>query len=601
MGVLATENHGVIGNMNTVALVGLDGSVDWWCYPRFDSPSVFAALLDEERGGWFRISPERGDVTAKQIYLPDTNALITRFLTADGVGEVVDFMPVGEGARTLGTHCLVRRVSVTRGRLAFRMECRPAFDYARAGHETEVRDRTVSFRSRDLTLTLLSQAPLRREGDAAVATFLLGEGETAAFVLMGPRESGRSLESLDPEATERAYGGTVEFWRRWIARPNYRGRWLEMVNRSAFVLKLLTFEPTGAIVAAATTSLPERIGGARNWDYRYTWIRDASFTLYALMRIGFTEEARRFMDWLTARIHELRPDGSLQIMYSIEGRHELTEETLEHLAGYRGSRPVRVGNGAYAQLQLDIYGELMDAVYLFDKHGSPIGYELWCRLRRLLDWVARHWRMEDEGIWEVRGGARPFVYSKLMCWVALDRGIRLAEKRSFPADRARWLEERDSIYEEIMARGFDPEQNCFVQSFGSKTLDASVLMMPLTFFVSPTDPRMLGTIDAVIRQLTFDSLVHRYDVAAAPDGVGGEEGTFSCCTFWLGEALTRAKRIEEAQLLFERMLGYANHVGLYSEEVGPRGEALGNFPQAFTHLGLISAAHNLDRALSAPR
>jgi GH15 family glucan-1,4-alpha-glucosidase len=601
MSVLPTEHHGVIGNMHTVALVGGDGSIDWWCHPNFDSPSVFAALLDDTKGGRFRLAPDRADVTCKQMYLPDTNVLITRFLTPDGVGEVTDFMPVGEGAEELGTQALVRRVSVTRGRLGFRMECRPAFDYARARHDVEIRGGTARFQSRDLTLVLHAPTPLERAGDAVSSTFALRQGETATFVLSGPDKEGSAAGSPGPDAAERAYRGTVAYWRGWIARSGYHGRWLEMVNRSALVLKLLTFEPTGAIVAAATTSLPERIGGDRNWDYRYTWIRDASFTLYALMRIGFTEEAHRFMEWLAARIRELRPDGSLQIMYSVEGKHELAEERLDHLAGYRGSRPVRVGNGAYGQLQLDIYGELMDAVYLYNKYGRPIGYELWCELRRLLDWVAGHWRNEDAGIWEVRGGARQFVYSKLMCWVALDRGLRLADKRSFPAPRDRWLAERDVIYEEIMSRGFDPGRNCFVQSFGSRTLDASALMMPLTFFVSPTDARMLGTIDAVRRQLTFDSLVHRYDVGATPDGVGGDEGTFSICTFWLVEALTRAKRIEEARLLFERMLGFANHVGLYSEEIGPRGEALGNFPQAFTHLGLISAAYNLDRALSAPR
>jgi GH15 family glucan-1,4-alpha-glucosidase len=599
MSVLPTEQHGIIGNMHTVALVGLDGTIDWWCHPHFDSPSVFAALLDEERGGHFRIRARHEGVTYKQMYLPETNVLITRFLTPDGVGEVVDFMPVGKGAEALGTHTLVRRVSVTRGELRFDLECRPAFNYARDRHRVEIRTGGARFVAPARSLSLHSHVALRDEGGAAVSEFPLREGQTATFILAGPREDGSVPEAPTPGVTEQAYQDTVDYWRRWIGRSHYHGRWLEMVNRSALALKLLTFQPTGAIVAAATTSLPEQLGGERNWDYRYTWIRDASFTLYALMRIGFTEEAHRFMGWLADRIHELRPDGSLQIMYSIEGRHDLTEERLDHLAGYRNSRPVRIGNGAYRQLQLDIYGELMDAVYLFNKYGTPIGYDLWSYLRRLLQWVADHWRQPDEGIWEVRGGAQQFVYSKLMCWVALDRGIRLADKRSLPSDRDRWVKERDAIYEAIMSQGFDPEQNCFVQAFGSRTLDAGALMMPLTFFVSPTDPRMLGTIDAIIRRLSFDSLVHRYDVEASPDGLRGHEGTFSICSFWLVEALTRANRVEEARLLFERMLGYANHVGLYSEEIGPCGEALGNFPQAFTHLGLISAAYNLDRALSS--
>ncbi len=595
------EDHGLIGNMRTVALVSRDGTIDWWCHPNFDSPSVFAALLDEAKGGQFSIGPADESATTRQLYHPETNVLITRFLAPGGVGEVADFMPVGEGAETLGTHALVRRVSVIRGELAFHLECRPAFDYARARHDTALGPDGARFTSKRLSLRLTAPVPLRRHGAAVAGEFALREGQTAAFILSGAAAGESFPEPPTPEDAERGYRETVAYWKGWIERCSYSGRWLEMVNRSALLLKLLTFAPTGAIVAAPTTSLPEEIGGERNWDYRYTWIRDASFTLYALMRIGFTEEAHAFMGWLSERIRELKPDGSLQIMYSIEGRHELPEERLDHLAGYRGSRPVRVGNGAYGQLQLDIYGELMDAVYLYNKHGAPIGYDLWSCLRRLLDWVAMNWSRPDEGIWEVRGGAQQFVYSKLMCWVALDRGLRLAEKRSFPADREAWTRGRDAIYEEIMSRGFDPGQHCFVQAYGSRTLDASALMMPLMFFVSPVDPRMLGTLDAIMRRLTYDNLVHRYDVADTADGVGGPEGTFSICTFWLVEALTRAGRLDDARLIFEKMLGYANHVGLYSEEIGPRGEALGNFPQAFTHLGLISAAYNLDRALSARR
>lgn len=596
------ENYGIIGNMRTVALVSIEGSIDWLCYPHFDSPSIFAAILDRKKGGFFKIAPV-GNFKKKQLYRPDTNVLVTRFLHKDGVGEVTDFMPMGARNGNLHDlqHCqIIRMVRVVRGELRFRLECFPAFDYARKGHKVNLRKEGAVFESEDIALALHSHVALKTQGSGVTSEFILREGESQYFFIKGIEEAEASSEDiceLKSDAIE-LFGQTCDFWRAWISKSQYRGRWREMVNRSALTLKLLTFSPTGAIVAAPTTSLPEEIEGQRNWDYRFTWIRDASFTLYGLLRLGFTEEAAAFMHWLEERCNELNEDGSLQIMYGIRGEHHMPEIELNHLCGWNNSRPVRIGNGAAGQLQLDIYGELMDSVYLYNKYGQPISYDLWVNLRRLLDWVCDHWMEPDEGIWEVRGGRRHFVYSKVMCWVALDRGLRLASKRSFPAPHDRWLKARDQIYEEVMEKGWNPKIKSFVQYYGSTTLDASTLIMPLVKFISPTDPRMISTLDNIMKTLVSDSLVYRYkNDESYSDGLDGEEGTFSMCTFWLVEALTRAGRLNEARMIFEKMLTFANPLGLYAEEVGSHGEQLGNYPQAFTHLALISAAHNLDKAL----
>ena len=603
------ENYGLIGNMRTSALVGMNGSIDWFCFPHFDSPSVFAAILDEHNGGSFKIATQGKDVIHKQFYWPDTNVLVTRFLSAQGVGQVVDFMPVGLKETELGYHGIIRRVQAIRGTLTFSLECYPAFDYARGSHRTTLTPRGARFEADGLTLGLGSTIPLQRRDTGVIAEFELQEGHELSFSLQAINREHDSCLSVSQDQAETLFRQTVDYWRRWLTQCTYRGRWREMVHRSALTLKLLTFEPTGAIVAAPTCSLPEDVGGYRNWDYRYTWIRDAAFTLYALLRIGFIDEAEQFMQWLEARCRELKADGSLQIMYGIDGRHELPEESLPHLEGYKQSSPVRVGNNAYAQLQLDIYGELLDSVYLYNKYGTPISYDLWKHLRRLVNWVCDNWQRPDDGVWEVRGGSQHFLYSKLMCWVAVDRGLRLADKRSFPADRGRWLHVRDEIYEEIMTKGWSESRRAFVQRYESDTLDAANLMMPLVFFVSPTDPRMLSTLDAINQPpekggLIANALVYRYNVNETADGIEGGEGTFNICTFWLVEALTRAgradhARLDQARLMFEQMLGYANHLGLYAEETGHHGEGLGNFPQAFTHLALISAAFNLDRALGS--
>jgi GH15 family glucan-1,4-alpha-glucosidase len=589
------DRFGVIGNMNTVALVGMDGSIDFMCFPAFDSPSIFARLLDYANGGFFRISPVLESARHRQIYLPETNVLFTRTLSADGVAEISDFMTLEPGQ-----HRVVRRAKCVRGEIRFRVICEPRFNYARDEHTVELdRDGAlfVSLGEHKIALRLRTTVPLRAEGAGAVAEFTLSAGQSASFVLEEARP-GEPSPSEHPDYAAESFKDTAVFWRRWVGRSTYRGRWRETVNRSALALKLLTSRTHGSIVAAPTFGLPELVGGERNWDYRYTWLRDGSFTLYGLMRLGFTEEAAAFMRWIEARCAELNPDGSLQIMYGIDGRHHLPEQSLTHLEGYMGSRPVRIGNGAYDQLQLDIYGELMDSVYLYDKYGEPISHDLWHNLSRLVEWVCNNWRLPDEGIWEVRGGRRPFLFSRVMCWAAIDRGIRLARKRSFPAPLDRWHKVRDEIYGDIFAHFWDPKRRAFVQYEGATTTDASTLLMPLIKFISPTDPRWLSTMRVIEEDLVDDSLVYRYrhDLAAS-DGLAGREGTFCICSFWYAECLARAGDVDQARYYFEKMLGYANHLGLYPEELGPAGEHLGNFPQAFTHIGLISAAYFLDRAL----
>ena len=596
---LPIAEHGLIGDLHTAALVGTDGTIDWYCCPRFDSPSVFAALLDADRGGRFRITPDVRDWTSRQLYLPDTNILITRFLTPDGVGEVQDFMPPASADAVRHRHRLIRRVLVVRGRMRFLVEVAPRFDYARAGHEVAITSHGALFTSPQLNLALSTRSPLRVIDSRDVrAGIELRAGETTSFVL-DRVEAGQPPEPLTADVVAAAFDATAGFWRSWLSRSRYDGRWREMVHRSVLTLKLLTYAPTGAIVAAPTTSLPEQVGGARNWDYRYTWMRDAAFSLYALLRLGFTEEAGAFMAWLQGRVRHGadRESGPLQIMYGIDGRENLPEEELRHLEGYRGSGPVRIGNGAATQLQLDVYGELMDSLYLCNKAGLPIYQDGWADVRRTLDWLIEHWDQPDEGIWETRGGRRNYTHSRLMSWVALERAIRVALQRGLPADLPRWTATRDRVYAQITDRAWHPDRRAFVQHYETDRLDASLLLMPLCKFIAPTDPRWLSTLDAITADLVSDSLVYRYDVDASPDGLSGQEATFSMCSFWWVEALARAGRLDEARLGFEKMLTYANHVGLYSEEIGLTGEQLGNFPQAFTHLALISAACNLDRQL----
>ncbi len=612
------EDYGIIGNMCTIALVGKNGSIDWYCYPQFDSPSVFGAILDDKKGGRFQISASADGVRLKQFYWPSTNVLVTRFLLTDGLAEMEDFMPAGLPSDSPGYHHLFRRIRCVRGTARISAVCRPAFDYGRRSHETAITATGAVFKSDILTLGLSTDVPLNDDGEGGVsAEFVLNEGESRVFILRDILRDDCAHDSPDDspcvpsqKEVETLLHGTVKFWHDWLSNCTYHGRWREQVHRSALALKLLTFQPTGAIIAAATASLPEVIGGARNWDYRYTWIRDAAFTVYGFLRIGFKGEAAAFMGWLEdyASKHA-RPNSPGAVVYTIDGDNNLPEQTLDHWEGYRGSGPVRIGNAAVTQFQGDIYGELMDAFYLANKYVSPTSYDIWVKIRRRLDWICDNWQRPDAGIWEMRNRQEHFVYSKVMNWVALDRGLRLAEKRALPANRDRWILERDKIYEEVMSLGWNAKRGAFTQFYGSDDLDASLLIMPLVFFMAPSDPRIVGTINAILEHprnggLLSDSSVYRYPPEPRIDGLPGEEGTFTMCSFWLVEALTRAsmvapEKLEQARLLFERVIGYANHLGLYSEQIGPQGEALGNFPQAFTHLALISAAYNLDQMLGS--
>jgi GH15 family glucan-1,4-alpha-glucosidase len=595
------ENYGIIGDLNTVALVGLNGSIDFMCFPDFDSPSIFAALLDVEKGGRFQITPAFAEMKTKQLYLPDTNVLLTRFLSNEGVSEITDFMPVEE---LYDGKELIRRVTTIRGEVTYKLCCQPRFNYGRNDHSIEKRsDAEVVFTSKgddQTVLRLTSSVPLKIEENDVVAEFTLSANQTADFLLEHVDKIHSGERDFKKFVTESLFQ-TVNYWKEWIAASNYKGRWMEIVNRSALVLKLLTSHKFGSIVAAPTFGFPESIGFQRNWDYRYTWIRDASFTVYSLLRLGYSKEAGAFMNWVEKLCRDIKGHQQLGIMYSIDGERQLQEKILDNFEGYKKSSPVRIGNNAYNQLQLDIYGELMDSVYLYNKYGEPISYDFWKDLEEQIDWLSKNWNQPDEGIWEVRGGKKNFLYSRVLCWVAFDRAIKIAEARSFPLN-PEWKKQRDIVYKTIFSEFWNEELKAFMQYPGATTVDASSLLMPLVRFISPKDPRWISTLKRIENELVSDSLVYRYkpDVAA-PDGFISHEGTFSMCTFWYVECLSRSGQLEKARFYFEKMLGYANHLGLYSEQLGFQGEHLGNFPQAFTHLGLISAAYNLDKQLNDSR
>ena len=600
----AIADHALIGDLQTAALVTTDGSVDWLCLPRFDSPSVFGALLDDERGGHFRIHPAGIDYTTKQTYFPDTAVLVTRFFTEAGVGQVVDFMPPA-GDTATDTHRLVRMMQCVRGRMTFDIDVAPRFDYGRHPHRIRVTDGGAVFTSNGSTLAL---HVVREPGDEQKARVTVEDDDLHASIDLEAGEvRGLLMESAadGPARVVRVaeiralFDETVRYWRSWVAGSTYTGRWREAIQRSAITLKLMTYAPSGGLVAAPTAALPEQVGGERNWDYRYTWVRDASFSVHALLRLGMVDEAASFGRWLGDRIREREgsDSGPLNIMYRIDGSSDLKEDVLEHWGGYRGSAPVRIGNGAAEQLQLDIYGEALDSLHAADRAGLEMPYRGWAALRHVVDWLTDNWDQPEEGIWETRGGRQSFTYGRVMCWVAFDRAIRLSVEHGMPAPLDRWTQARDRIYDQVMEKGFHTSREAFVQHYDTDVLDAALLRMPTVGFIAGTDPRWISTLAAMDGELVTDSLVYRYDPEASPDGLRGSEGTFSLCSFAYVDALTRAGRVEDARTAFEKMLTYANHVGLYSEEIALTGEQIGNFPQAFTHLSLIDAALTLDAAL----
>lgn len=588
------EDHGIIGDLRTCALVANDGTIDYLCWPALDSPSVFAALLDSDDAGLFSMAPEWENVRRQQLYLPDTNILQTRWLGAEGVAEITDYMPICDDEKKQPR--LVRRIKMVRGSAWFRMRCAPRHDYARAETRAQAAGDCIDFYAENQpTLRLAATVPLTCEADAATAHFELKSGEHVEFEF-GNQEDAR----IGAVATETCFEETINYWRRWSRKSTYSGRWQEMVQRSALALKLLTSSQHGSIAAAATFGLPEELGGERNWDYRASWIRDASFSMYALMRLGYVDEAKHFTRWVGRCVENSHHDEMrLQVMYRLDSGVELHEIELLNLSGYANSRPVRIGNDAWQQTQLDIYGELMDAVYLSNKYGEAISERGWQHVAQMIDMVCESWNQPDAGIWEMRGEPEHFLHSRLMCWVALDRALRLGMKRSLPMPYARWDSARSEIRADIWQNFWNAERGHFVSTRHGDHLDASMLLMPLVRFVGATDPEWLSTLDAIKRELVSDGMVRRYNIDETPaDGLSGSEGSFGACSFWYVECLARAGRIHEAHFEFEKLLSYANPLGLYAEEFDNHGRALGNMPQALTHLALISAAFFLNRKLS---
>jgi GH15 family glucan-1,4-alpha-glucosidase len=583
---LRIEDYALIGDCHSAALVSRAGSIDWLCWPRFDSPACFAALLGTPENGFWRMSPGQGATAAARRYRPDSLVLETEFETDTGAVTVIDFMPV----RT--THCdLVRMVVGRRGRVAMESEGVLRFDYGSAVPWVSLSDDRKRLRAvagPDM-VQLASRVPLENRDRKTWARFTVAAGEVYPFVLS---HSPSHLDHMHELDAERSAAETERFWTEWSQRCTYSGDWGGLVRRSLITLKALTYAPTGGIVAAPTTSLPEKIGGVRNWDYRYCWLRDATLTLLALMNAGYFEEAKAWREWLLRAV--AGSPEQMQIMYGIAGERRLTELELPWLCGYEGSEPVRIGNAAAAQVQLDVYGELVDTLYQACKGGLARHDAAWSLQRALLEHLARVWVQPDEGMWEVRSPPRHFTYSKIMSWVAFDRAIKMVEHFALPGPVDRWRELRERIHADVCRRGFNRKRNAFVQCYGSDELDASLLLIPITGFLPCSDPRVLSTMEAIRRDLTVDGFVQRYRTERAADGLPPGEGVFLACSFWLADNLCLQGRWDEAGELFNRLLGLCNDVGLLAEEYDPVARRmLGNFPQAFSHVGLVNTALNL--------
>jgi len=591
------SDYGIIGNLHSIALVGLDGSIDWLCLPHIDSPSVFAALLDDRKGGRFSISPlDEWDSVAQ--YIADTNILTTKFRTRTGVMQITDFMPIpfgGEEELEEEQHEVYRLVEIIKGTVNVGLVFEPRFNYARTRTSLKKLQGAIIASGNGENIVLSSTEGLQLTDGKAEARWSMSQGEKAWLHLSyGAEEPG----VLDREQAATSLRETEEYWQNWLKKSETGrsidfGPYRKMIQRSALVLKLLYYNPVGTIAAAATTSLPEEIGGVRNWDYRYTWVRDTSFTLQALFNLGHLSETQGYLRWIEKLLSE-HGAGKMQIMYGLRGEADLPEEELLHLDGYKGSKPVRIGNGAATQRQLDVYGEVMDAALKLSDYVGKIDSEIWPFLRGICDYVVEHWQDRDSGIWEVRGGPHHFVYSKVMCWVALDRGLTIARRYGFPADMKKWEETGAIIKEEVLQKGWNEEKNAFIQHYETDVLDSSNLLIPILGLLPFDDPRVVSTIEAIQRELGHDGFLYRY---RAEDGLPGGEGTFLLCTFWLINCLIGLKRFEEAETLIKRVEGIANHLGLFSEEYDITwSEALGNFPQAFTHIGYINSVVALEQA-----